>query len=169
QFHIMPIGPCDDQAEGYAVRLGQQTAFDPAFGAVGRIGARFFPRPVALSSSPHPDSTSASLVLAIHQIVPPRLATTAKTRRPEPTAEIDHGRWNAGITPWHLTPSTDSRCAARRKSHRRTGSPGCEVCLRQSDACLHAGATLAPRLPTIHLKLESLSSLCSPGSVAASF
>src|SRR6266478_3189582 len=67
----MPIGFCHGQADRYAVGFGQQAAFDAALGAVGGIGSRFFPRPAALSSAPHPYLTSASPLPALQRTAGP--------------------------------------------------------------------------------------------------
>lgn len=169
QLHIMPIGPRNDQADRHAVSFGQQTAFDPAFAAVGRIGSRFFPHRVALSSALHPSSTSASPALSAHQTFPRLLATTAGTRLLAPTAETDHARWNADITRWRLRLPTDTRSAARRKSHRHTAGPGSVACHHQSDAGFWASAPGVQALPTTRRTLEILPSLRSPLLAFASF
>ena len=54
QFHVMPVGALQRQSNGDAVALRQQTALDPAFGAIGGVGAGFFPPRGAPWSLPHP-------------------------------------------------------------------------------------------------------------------
>lgn len=56
QFHVMPIGAIDRQADGYAVSFGQQAALDAIFASVSRVGAGFFSRPTGLWSSHRPCS-----------------------------------------------------------------------------------------------------------------
>src|SRR5689334_6935644 len=165
----MPIGARDDQANGHSVGLGQHAPFDAPFGPIRGIGAGFFPLPAAPCSLLRPYSASASRALSVHQTAPPRLSTASETLRPLPILGTDHEPWNGELTPWHLTPPTDSRCAGRRKSRRRTAGPGCEVCLRQSDACFYARAAPAPEPPTIPPIPEIPSSLCSREPGAASF
>src|SRR6476620_200765 len=59
EFHVVAVGPVDDQAHGHALRFGQQTALGSTLGAVGWIGPGFFPLPRAPWSLLHP-STSIS-------------------------------------------------------------------------------------------------------------
>lgn len=41
-FHVMPVGAIHRQPKGDAVGLRHQAALDPAFGAIGGVGASFF-------------------------------------------------------------------------------------------------------------------------------
>jgi hypothetical protein len=165
----MPIGARDHQPDRHSVGFGQQAAFDATLGAVGGIGARFFPRRAALSSSPHPCSASSSPALAGPQTVPRPLATAVETLPLSPTAETDHVRWNADTTRWRLRPPTDTRSAARRKSHQHTADPGSAACPHQSDACSCVSAAGVRALPTTHRTSEILPLLCSPLPAFASF
>jgi hypothetical protein len=69
QFHVMPVRPLNRQSKRHAVAFGQQAALDPAFGAVGRIGAGFFPRRVAPWSSPRPCSARPNQSPSVRQTV----------------------------------------------------------------------------------------------------
>src|SRR3990172_602260 len=59
QLTVVSMGAGDGKADGQAVSLGQQTAFDPAFGPVGGIGAAFFPHPRGPWSWRHPGLATA--------------------------------------------------------------------------------------------------------------
>jgi len=151
------------------VRLGQQTALDPALGAVGGIGPRFFPRPAGPSSSRHPYSTTSSPALAGHHTVPRPLATAGETLPLAPTAETDHALWSVDTSPWRLRRPTDTRSAARRKSRRRTVDPGFAACPHQNDACYCVWAVRVQALPTTRRTPEILLLLRSLLPAFASF
>src|SRR5690349_8361521 len=44
QAHVVAVGTVDCEAEGHAAPFTQEAAFYAAFGSVGGIGSRFFPR-----------------------------------------------------------------------------------------------------------------------------
>ena len=43
QFHVVPIGPVQFDADGQALRLDQEAALDPALAPVRGVGPEFFP------------------------------------------------------------------------------------------------------------------------------
>src|SRR6185503_9943697 len=169
QLHIMPIGARDHQTDRHSVGFGQQAAFDATLGAVGGIGARFFPPRAALSSSPHPCSASSSQSPSGPQIGPPRLSTTSKRPQRPPILGTDHAPWNGDTTRWRPTRPTDTRSAARRKSHRHTADPGSGASPRRSDGGCGASGARARARPTTHRTPEILRLLCSPPPAAVSF
>src|SRR4030095_4225883 len=143
QLHVMPIGARQSQADRDPMGFGQQAAFDTPFGAVGRIGACFFPLPAALWSSLHPYSTSSNRSPSTHQTVPPRLSTTLEILRRPPILETDHAPWNGDTNRSRPTRPTDTRSAARRKSHRHTADPESAASPHRSDGCCGASGALA--------------------------
>src|SRR5260370_32962617 len=54
QFHIVTIGALNRQTNGHSMPFSEQAAFDSTLASIRRIGASFFPPPMALWSSPHP-------------------------------------------------------------------------------------------------------------------
>src|SRR6185295_15629411 len=120
QLHVMPIGTRHSQADRDPLGFGQQAAFDAPFGAVGGIGAGFFPLRAALWSALRPYSTSSNRSPSTPQTVPPRLSTTFERPRRPPRLETEHAPWNGDTTRSRPTRPTDTRSAARRKSHRHT-------------------------------------------------
>src|SRR5262249_25860624 len=93
QFHVMPVGAIDHQPNGDAVPLRQQTALDPAFGAVGGVWAGFFPPREALWSSRRPCSASASQCLAARQTGLPLFAKVSRRPPLLPIAETGRAQW----------------------------------------------------------------------------
>jgi hypothetical protein len=57
----MPVGLSNDHPERHAMGLGHQTALDAAFGAIGGMGARFFPPSGAVLSAPSRLSQAQSI------------------------------------------------------------------------------------------------------------
>jgi hypothetical protein len=51
---VISIRAVNREPDGYARAIGEQAAFRSALGAIGWIGAGFFPRPAAPSSSRRP-------------------------------------------------------------------------------------------------------------------
>src|SRR5262245_761494 len=119
QFHIVPVSTSPHQSNRDTMALSQQTALDPAFGAIGGIGTSSPPR-VAPWSARRPCSASASQCLAARHTGLPPLARGAGTRPPQPTPETGRGRWI-----WHIIRSAaalpiGSLSAGRKKWHRRS-------------------------------------------------
>jgi hypothetical protein len=166
QFHVGSVGPGHHQAHGYSMTLGQQTAFDPAFGTVRGIGSGVFFPQAGPWSSPHPCSASSSPTPAAHQTVPPPPATTSEIPLPPPMLGTGHGPWNGDISPWHLRLPTDSPCARHRRWHRHTVDPRPEADRHQSDGCSYARARQPPTLPRGRPRLDSWPLLCSRLPVA---
>src|SRR5215831_9872968 len=100
QFHVVPVGARHRQSNGDAMAVSQQTALDPAFGAIGGVGAGFFPRQGAPCSWPHPCLASANRCLAVRRTGQPPFARVSRRHPLRPTAETDHARWT-----WDLTRS----------------------------------------------------------------
>ena len=98
QLHVMPIGARHSQADRDPLGFGQQAAVDAPFGAVGRMGAGFFPRRAALSSSLPPYSTRATRSPSNPHTVPPRLSTTLAIPRRPPILETAHAPWKGDTT-----------------------------------------------------------------------
>jgi hypothetical protein len=166
QFQVGAVGPGHHHAHGHPVALGQQTAFAPALGPVGGIGAGFFPPRVGPSSSPHPCSASSSPAPSIPHTVPPPPATASGIPPRLPTPETGHGPWNGDTSPWPPERPPDSRYASHRKWPRHTGDREPGVARRQSAGCSEARARRPPTRPRGRPRLESWSSLCSRLPVA---
>ena len=76
QFHIVTIGALNRETNRHPMPFSEQAAFDPALASIRGIGSSFFPRPMALWSSPHPSRASPSRSRRSPQTAPVRLATT---------------------------------------------------------------------------------------------
>ena len=120
---------------------GQQAPLDAVFAAVrwgwGRV---FSPPNGALVIAPSILEPLTSRCPAVHRTAPRPPARAAKTRRPAPTPDTDHGRSNARYTarsdPKRLPLATGAQ--ARRRWHRRTTDPARAADRRRNGACSHA-------------------------------
>ena len=126
QLHVMTVGAVHRQTHRNALSFGQQAALDPAFTSVSGIGAGFFPRPRVIWSWLRPCSPNSSPAPSVRHSVPVPPATAPGTLQRQPIPESAGGRWTQSRCPWRPAPSTDRRCAARRRCHwRRCGrEPG---------------------------------------------
>src|SRR4029453_16311898 len=121
QFHVMAIGTLPHQAKGDAVALSQQTAFDPAFGAIGRVGAGFFPLPGVPWSWRRPCLASSSQCPVARQTAPPPFARVLRRPPLRPIAETGHARWTWDITRSGSRLPIGIPSGGRKKWHRHSG------------------------------------------------
>src|SRR6476659_5995722 len=147
QLVVVAVGPVDYRPEGYAAGVCQQRALDPAFAAVGRIAAGFFPHPAVLCPSPRPaPATSSQCPAARHRPAAPR-ARTPRTHRPRAIPGSAGGP-RRRIKAWsRAARSTDTPSAARRRSRPLPPGPAPAGC--GSPAGVSAvPAAAAPSWPT---------------------
>src|SRR5262249_45585757 len=103
---VVAIGSGNRHAHGDAQGVGQEAAFDPAFGAVGWVGPGFFPRPGEPWSSPHPSPPSSSQSPPVPRNRASPRSRTAQRPRPGPTLESGGGPRSACKCPCHPGPPT---------------------------------------------------------------
>jgi hypothetical protein len=160
QFHIVTIGSVHHQPNRYPVTLRQQGAFHSRFAPVGRIGTGFFPRPVALWSSPRPCSTTPNQVPAIHQTVLSLLAllallaTVLGRHQLAPTLGSGRVRWTWDTNRSGSTLPIGSLYAARKRWRRHSADPPREAVHPRSGGDSHERAAKAEGQPTVRPKSE---------------
>ena len=126
--HIMPIGSCHDERQRDATTVHQQMALASIFFPDRSDSVRRFVEPWALSSSIHQCFAIAKRCRQIHHIRQGQASTMPQRHPPSPIQEIGR-EWR-----WHCRnarqamPSTDTRCAAHRRSLQRPIS-GLWVCV----------------------------------------
>ena len=148
-LEVIAVGSVHGQADGDAVGLRQQAAFDALFRPIRGIRATFFPRQAGPWSLPHPLIARPSPGLLPCHSLAVRPATIAGTRRPAPILESGHGLccWDRSL--WHPTRPTGSRSATQTKSRSCTCGRRPAGDHRQNGACSRAWATRAESWPTV--------------------
>jgi len=106
---VVAVGSVDHHAERHTASVSEHRAFDPAFGAIGRVGAGFSPHPRLPCPSPRPTPAMSSRCQPPHRRPADLHARRPRTRRLQPIPE------SAGA------PKTTSRCSSR--SARSTATP----------------------------------------------
>ncbi len=163
---VRHIGRRDHHPDRHAAGVGEDMALGARLRAVGRIRARFFPRPAGLCEARHrpiatstPDSRRPRSTGGASATSPPR----RPARPTAASADAPSSRSRTCAAP----PSTDSRSAARRA--RRRGSVAAESTGgRGSAATPHAGARAArgatnhPESPRSSVAVAPLRLLPSP-------
>ena len=155
---VISIRAVNREPDGHARAIGEQAAFRSALGAIGWIGAGFFPRPAAPSSSRRPSRATSSRCLLSRRR--PRVldARTRETPRRRAIRESADRRRRTSRSPLHQGHSIDSPYEAQRRSrplHRDRERAGCG-----SRAGVPAEAVGAlPSSPTT--SREAASDLCS--------
>ncbi len=168
QFHIVSVRTVNCQADRHAVALGQQTAFDAGFTAVGGIWPGLFPPQAALWSSPHPYSTTTSQCPVVQRTVRRRPARASETPLPRPIRRSGRGRSTWRTIRSRSARPTGRQCAARRRWQLRTVGQAPVDGHPQNDACLSAWEGAAPSPPPARLRSESPWSSCCLGYERAS-
>jgi len=149
QLHVMAVCAVNDNSQRNAMGLSEQTALDPAFAAIRRIGPDFFPRPKALWSWHRPVITRSS------QFPPTRLppavpgARILRIRPHQAIREIAGKPTCSNRYQWRSGHSTGSRSGARKRWHSLPPDPGRADCDSPADAASE-GVTAVPFVPTIH-------------------
>ena len=158
---VRPIRRSEGNGDGNAGGVGEVMALGAALGAVGRIGAGFFPRPAGLCAATHRQT-----------------ATSTRSRRPRHSAGADGARslprcrarpsaGTAGATSSHSrTPaarlSTDNPCARRRERRRESGAAAstddpqsAETPRRETGSRSDSTARRAPSKSSVHFAAAS--------------
>jgi len=133
-LHVMSVGTIQHQANGEAMPRSQQTALDPALGAIGGMWAGCFPPRVAPWSSRRPCSASASPCPAARPTVPLPCASVASRRPRRPTAETGRVRWTGDIPRSGARLPTGSPSGGRQTGHRHSGDQRHGAARPQRDA-----------------------------------
>ena len=139
--------------------FGQQAPLDPVFTAIRGVGARLFPPNGALVIAPSILENDQSMPCSSSNCSTPACQSWKK-HPPAPTPDTDHAPSNAAPVRSDPAPAIDSRCARRRRWHRRTADPARAADRRRNGACSHGPARGAARPPTRHRRPESRSSFC---------
>jgi AraC-like DNA-binding protein len=93
----MAVGAVHRDRYRNTVRFGQQAAFDAAFAAIRRIGARFFPLPAAPSSLHRPSPATTNQSHRAHRAPATPGARTLQIPRPGPTGAVPRAHRKAGL------------------------------------------------------------------------
>lgn len=146
----MPVGAvhCDRYRD--TVRFRQQTAFDATFASIRRIGAGFFPLPMAPWSSHHPSPATTSQCHREHKVPVSPDARIAQTLPPGPTPGTVDGLSYSNKFRWHLTHSTGIPYAAQTRLHPSLHDRSPSGYARPADVA-YVVVEAAPSVPTTHL------------------
>ena len=125
---VILIGAVNREPDGHARAIGEQAAFRSALGAIGWVGAGFFPRPAAPSSSRRPSRATSSRCPWSRRR--PRVlgARIRGTPRRRAIRESAYRRRRTSRSPLHRGHSIDSPYEAQRRSrplHRDRERAGC--------------------------------------------
>ena len=107
-----------------------------------------FPRPRGTWSWRHPGSANSSPDPSVRHSIPVPPAIIPGIPRRQPIPESTGGRWSRSKCPWHPTPSTGSRCAARSRCGWRKSGLVREAGRRPREGCSPAGEATEPTPPT---------------------
>ena len=88
QLHVMSVRRHRHDRQRQALTIGQHTALDATFAAVGGVGSGFFPRAAVPWSCCRPAPSTPNRYIAVFHIQANRISRTPQTRRHRPTPEI---------------------------------------------------------------------------------
>jgi hypothetical protein len=116
--NVMRVGTTHLDAQGDTASVSKHRPFGAQFAAIGRVSAGFFPRPVAIWSSPRLDFATPTGCLSAHHIPTARPSTADETHPPLPILESNDAGYFRSRTPG-VPLSTGNRCAIHRKCRQQ--------------------------------------------------
>ena len=161
---VMSIRAGNRYANRDTVSFGQQTAFNPFFGPIRRVGAGFFPRPAGPWSWPHPSTAKTNQSASTgHSLATPGPRVSEKLRLAS-IPEIVNARCYLNKYPSRSERSIGSRFSIQTRCHPSPCGPVLSVGLRQNDAYWDASVSKARSFPKARLR----SYICFSFSVLSS-
>jgi len=167
---VRPVRRSEGNGQGNAARVGEVMALGAAFGAVGGIGAGFFPRPAALCGEKHLRTATSTRARR------PRRSAGAAGARSLPRCRARPAAGTAGAvwSPFHTLaeqPSTDSPCAGRRARRRGSaaavptaGHPLVETLRSETGSRSGSTARQAPSRSSVRLVAAHAAAVAPPPS-----
>jgi len=150
QFHFVSISLIDHQADGETVHLSKQATSHALLDETHQMMSEFFPRRVALWSTPYPYSTSPGQAPSLRRRVRPQSNGALLTRLPPPTSETDGERWPWHITRWDSAPPGDYPSAVHISWYRRSADPARGALRPRNDVNSHAWPRAIPSYCASH-------------------